>query len=105
MRHSTYEAQVQSKRSILTMDANSICSLTFALSSIAGAQNSKCCKEIFMYAVIGCIAFVMPAPHTHLNAIENVSIEALQKSVLACATGLLLAGIMLVSRHNEVSTA
>lgn len=102
MRHNTYESQLQSKRSMLSADANTICSLTFAISSIIGAQKHECCRKIFMYAIVACIAFVIPAPHAHTNAIETIAIEAGQKAVLAYATGLLLGGIMLTSfAHNN----
>ena len=105
MRQNTYESHIQSKRSILTIDANAICSLTFAMSGIIGAHKHKCCNRIFLYAVLGCIAFVMPAPHSHLNAIETITIEAVQKAILAYATGLLLAGVMLVTSDNEINTS
>lgn len=96
MRQHTYEAHVQSKRSLLSMDANAICSLTFAIASIIGAQKHKCCNRVFLFAVIGCIAFVMPSPHTSINAVDTMTVEAVQKAILAYATGLLLTGIVLV---------
>ena len=101
MRQNTYESHVQSKRSLLSMDANAICSLTFAIASIIGAQKHKCCNRIFLFAVLGCIAFVMPAPHTNMNAIETMTVEAVQKAVLAYATGLLLTGVMLVVAEKD----
>tara|TARA_B110000046_G_C13008938_1_gene405759 strand:+ start:323 stop:898 length:576 start_codon:yes stop_codon:yes gene_type:complete len=102
MKHHTYEMHAQSNRSMLSMDASAICSLTFALAGIIGANSNKCCNKLFLYAVVGCIAFVMPAPHTHVNAIETVAVEAVQKAVLAYATGLLLTGLILVTstRHG-----
>ena len=105
MNHTTYETTTQSKRPMLSMDANAICSLTFALSGILGAQNDACCREIFMYAIIGCVAFVMPAPYTSTSSTESVVIESIQKTMLAYATGMLLTGIMLrLSVSNVVSS-
>ena len=101
MRQHTYEAHVQSKRSLLSMDANAICSLTFAIASIIGAQKHKCCNRVFLFAVIGCIAFVMPSPHTSVNAVDTMTVEAVQKAVLAYATGLLLTGILLVVSQKD----
>lgn len=100
MNQSTYESNVQSKRSVLSMDANAIVSLTFAISSIVGAQNHTCCKRIFMFAIIGCLAFVMPSPYATSG--ETVVLECIQKAVLAYATGLLLMGVLL--SINETST-
>ena len=105
MNHTTYESNTQSKRSIMTMDANAMCSLTFALSGILGAQNDNCCRDIFMYAIIGCIAFVLPAPHTSNSSTETVMIESVQKTMLAYATGLLLTGIMLMLSKREKLTS
>lgn len=93
-----------SKRSSMTMDANALCSLTFALSGILGTQNDECCRDIFMYAVVGCIAFVMPAPYSSDDSVETVVLESLQKAVLAYATGLLLTGILLMHEQRGSGT-
>ena len=98
LRGTTGDIRAVSKRNVLTMDANTICSLTFAVSSVIGAQQHECCRKIFMYAIIACIAFVIPAPHaSSSDSINAVVIEAAQKAVLAYATGLLLGGIMLTA--------
>lgn len=96
LNYTTYEVNTQSNRSVITMDANAMCSLTFAVSGLLGAQKDSCCRDMFLYAIIGCIAFVLPAPHTNNNNTENVVIESIQKTMLAYATGLLLTGIMLM---------
>lgn len=105
MQKHAYENYSQSKRHFMTMDANTICSLTFAISAYIGAQNHECCNKIFLWAILGCIAFVMPAPHTQINAMETVAFEALQKAVLAYATGMLLTGVMLVTFKDTPNTA
>ena len=98
LRGTTGDIRTLSKRNVLTMDANTICSLTFAVSSVVGAQKHECCRKIFMYAIIACIAFVIPAPHASSpDSVNTVVIEAAQKAVLAYATGLLLGGIMLTA--------
>ena len=97
MRQHTYDDQLQSKRQYMTMDANAICSLTFAISAFIGAQRHSCCNRIFLWAILGCVAFIMPAPHVNVNAMETIAFEAVQKAVLAYATGLLLSGVMIVS--------
>lgn len=98
LKRSSYETQSQSKRNLLAMDANTICSLTFAVSSVIGAQRHECCRKIFMYAIIACIAFVIPAPHSTSDSdMDTIVIEAAQKAILSYATGLLLGGIMLTA--------
>lgn len=104
MRQHTYDDQLQSKRQYMTMDANAICSLTFAISAFIGAQRHPCCNRIFLWAILGCVAFIMPAPHVNVNAMETIAFEAIQKAVLAYATGLLLSGVMIVSA-DQVSEA
>lgn len=106
MRQHTYDEQLQSKRQYMTMDANAICSLTFAISAFIGAQRHSCCNRIFLWAILGCVAFIMPAPHVNINAMETIAFEAIQKAVLAYATGLLLTGVMIVSssQTNDVSS-
>lgn len=101
MKQSTYEhAHVQSKRSSLSMDSNAICSLTFAISSIIGAQKHECCNRIFLYAVLGCIAFVLPTPYIQTTNISTMTIEAMQKSILAYSTALLIGGVLIVVGKN-----
>ena len=101
LKRSSYESQSQSKRSLLAMDANTICSLTFAVSSVIGAQRHECCRKIFMYAIIACIAFVIPAPHSSDSDMDTIVIEAAQKAILSYATGFLLGGIMLTAFKEE----
>lgn len=100
---STHEAQVQNKKSSLFSDANGICGLVFASYGFVGAQKNECCSRIFLYILLGCIAFVLPAPNVvGENSSLHVAIQSAQKSVLAYATGFLVAGIMLVSKEHFV---
>ena len=95
MKYHMYEHKV-SKKGLLSMDANAICSLTFALSGILGASQDKCCHNIFLCSVLGCIAFVMPSPDIPEQTIDNIVIETIQKICLTYSTGLLLGGSMLL---------
>lgn len=99
--NNSYESVVSSKHQVLHMDANMICSLTFALSAVIGAQKHECCSRIFLYAVMGCIAFVIPAPHLHSTSTGTIVFEALQKAILAFATGLLLTGVLMVVNDKK----
>jgi hypothetical protein len=83
------------------MDANAICTLTFALSSILSAHSDGKCKNIFIYGVLGCIAFVMPNLSAPSETVENIVIETIQKMCLTYSTGLLLGGAILL--HSKES--
>ena len=101
LKYHTFEQHMNKNKNILSIDANAICSLTFALSSILGAQSDDCCKNIFIYGVLGCIAFVMPTPETPADTIESIIIDHTQKVILTYSTGLLLAGSMLLMNNNK----
>ena len=101
LKYHTFEQQVKKNKSLLSMDANAICSLTFALSSILGANRDACCKNIFIYGVLGCIAFVMPSPQTPSDTLESIIIDHVQKVILTYSTGLLLGGSMLLMNNDK----
>lgn len=103
LKYHTFEQHLRKNKSLLSIDANAICSLTFALSSILGAQKDSCCKDIFIYGVLGCIAFVMPTPEMPSETIESIVIDSIQKVVLTYSTGLLLGGSMLLMTHDDSS--
>lgn len=101
MQQSTYEhAHIETKGSNLAIDSNAVCSLTFAISSIIGAQKHECCNRIFLYAVLGCIVFVMPTQYVRTTSLSTMTIEAVQKSVLAYSTALLIGGVLVVVSKN-----
>lgn len=89
--------KVESKnKSMLSMDANAVCSLTFALSSVLSAQTDVCCKKIFLYGVLGCVAFVLPTPDTPAGTTEEVVIDGVQKVALTYSMGLLIGGSLML---------
>ena len=91
----------ESKRHSLFSDASSICGMTFSLSGILGASGHSCCSHIFLIAILGCVAFVMPAPHSYSTTITTVVIEAVQKLCLTYSTGLMLSGVLLMNDYNR----
>ena len=104
LKYHTFEKHVTRNRSILSMDANMVCSLTFTLSSILGAHKDAYYKNIFLYGVLGCIAFVMFTPQAPTDTIESILIEGLQKLILIYSTGILLGGSMLLMKNENVVT-
>lgn len=88
------------QRKLLSMDANALCTLMFALCGILGAHKDTCCKNIFIYGVLGCVAFVMPNLQMPSLTLENVALESIQKICLNYSIGLLLAGSLLMMKKN-----
>lgn len=99
LRCEQYEENIRSKRQYLSMDANAICSMIFALSAYMGTQKNVCCNRIFLVAIVACACFVAPSPFSNSG---QVLIEATQKAILSYATGLLLTGVLL---HRMTSNA
>ena len=100
-KYHTFEQYINRSKSVLSLDANVICSLTFALSGILGAQKDPTCKNMLIYGVLGCVAFVLPTPETPSETIESIIIQHIQKVILTYSTALLLAGSMLLMRKED----
>lgn len=99
MKYHTLETESKSRKGVISMDANLICTLTFALGSVLGAHKDKCCQNLFIYGVLGCIIFVFPNPNAPQETLENIIIESIQKIVLIYSTGLLLSGAFLLQKN------
>jgi hypothetical protein len=83
-----------SKRSLISMDANAICSITFAMSGLMGGGGGRRKNDLFLYAMAGCAAFVLPSPFHATDVPENILMEAIQKTILAYSVGFLLGGVI-----------
>lgn len=92
---------MNSRKGVITMDANAMCSMAFALSSIMQAQKDKCCSDLFIYGVIGCIIFVMPNPTVPSHTLENTVIETVQQICLTYSTGFLIAAAMMLNSSSN----
>lgn len=103
MRYHTLEDQFKSKQGMISMDANILCTMIFALSGILGAHQDAHCHKVFITAVLGTIAFVMPTPSVPVYTLESVLIETMQKVGLFYTTGMLLSGAtILLQKRNQV---
>jgi hypothetical protein len=97
-----YGCLPDNRRGLLQMDANTLCSMTFALSGVLGARSNKAESKIFNTAVLCCVAFVLPSFNAPHNSMENIVLESAQKICLIYSTGVLLAGsIFLVSKCKD----
>lgn len=98
----------QQKRSFLNMDSSTVFSLTFAMAGLLVSQHpekKECCSSLFMYAIVGCLIFVLPVSHGSHMALEVVTLEAVQRVCLTFSTAFLIAGTLHMSRsqlHNRV---
>lgn len=101
MQQHTYESQRQPKRQFMTMDANALCSLSFGIAAFLGVQRDHNISRIFLWAIVACVAFIMPTPHTDGTSLYTVGVDAFQKGIMAYAVGLLISGIILI--HNSSS--
>ena len=87
-----YQSGVDSKRGTLQMDANGVCSMTFALFGIMGARHDRFEARIFNTAILCCLAFILPSFDAPADSLENILLEAVQRVLLVYSTGLMLAG-------------
>lgn len=98
---------VHSKKGVLNIDSNTICGLTFALSGILGSQfptKKLCCSKLFMYAIIGCLVFILPFSHTSSSSMEVVTLECIQRVFLTFSTSFLIAGTLYMNSEVHEST-
>lgn len=93
----------ESRRQMIGMDANAICSLSFALSGILGARETRN-SRMFLASVIGCLAFVMPGFTAPRDSIELAVVESVQRLCIVCTTGILMAASlsMISSKGHDV---
>ena len=97
-----YDMDMTSRRNVLSMDANALCSITFAMAGVLSAHGPNSgVSHVFIYAILGCFAFVMPSPHSAVHPLDTMFVESLQKVVLTYSTGLLLAGVMLLTATSS----
>lgn len=98
--------EVQSKKGILNIDSNTICSLTFALAGILASQfpdKKVCCSKLFMYAIIGCLVFILPFSHSSSSSMEVVGLECFQRVCLTFSTSFLIAGTLYMNSAEYAS--
>ena len=101
LKYHRLENEMKQNKGILSMDANALCTLTFALASILSAHKNKCCQNLFIYGVLGCILFVMPTINAPPETLESIIIQTIQKVCLTYSTSLLIAGAFIL--HDPIN--
>ena len=69
--------------------------LSFGLSSIVGARPDGKYTHLFVYAVVGYIAFVLPRNDLDSSMDACSFVEAIQRAALVYCIGLLLTGVLM----------
>jgi hypothetical protein len=75
------------------MDPSCVTGLTFGLCGFLGARADHKYGHVFLYAVVGCLACVLPSHNLEKGSIEEQLIESVQKTVLVGCISLVIAGV------------
>ena len=89
-----------SKPASLRMEPSCITGLTFALCGYIGARAEHKYGHLFLYAVVACLACVLPSHNLQPGVVEEQIFESVQKSILVGCIALLIAGVGLVQSHK-----
>jgi len=86
------------------LEPTMFCGLAFGLCGFLNARIEGKYSYLFMYAVLGCIMFVLPQTTLVNECIEHVVIENVQRVLLYYCTGLILAGVALTTYNLKTLT-
>lgn len=92
------ESASEDRPASIRMEPTCITGLTFALCGYIGARSDHKYGHLFLYAVIACLACVLPSHNMKPGTLEEQIFESFQKSVLFGCISLLIAGVCLVQR-------
>ena len=91
----------ESRLASIRMEPGPLAGLTFGLSGFMGTKCNGPYGHLFLYAVVGCLAAVLPSHNLRPGCIEEQVLDSVQKSLLFWCVGLLIAGVSLTK--NRVS--
>ena len=77
----------------LRLEPTSITALTFGLCSLVGARPESRHTHLFLYAIVGCIAIVLPSHTMDDECLEAQVFESVQKVAMQWCVGLVVAGV------------
>ena len=98
------ESSTDDKPASIRMEPSCITGLTFALCGYIGARSDHKYGNLFLYAVIACLACVLPSHNMKSGSVEEQIFESFQKSVLFACISFLIAGVCLVQWNKESVT-
>lgn len=96
------ESSTNTKPASILMEPTCITGLTFALCGYIGTRAEQKYGNLFLYAVMICLACVLPSHNIHPEAVEAQVLESVQKTILFGCIATLIAGVCLV--HNSKVT-
>ena len=82
------------------MEPSCITGLTFALCGYIGARSDHKYGNLFLYAVVACLACVLPSHNMKTGSVEEQIFESFQKSVLFACISFLITGVCLVQSNK-----
>lgn len=86
------------------MDPNCVAGLAFGLCGYLNARNDHPYGHVFLYAIVGSVACVLPTHNLAPGCIEHQVIESFQKSALFACISLVIAGVCLVRSAPGVAS-
>ncbi|OUU49630.1 MAG: hypothetical protein CBC12_07345 [Candidatus Puniceispirillum sp. TMED52] len=95
------ESSSDDRPASIRMEPSCITGLTFALCGYIGARSDHKYGNLFLYAVIACLACVLPSHNMKMGSIEEQIFESFQKSVLFACISFLMTGVCLVQWNKE----
>lgn len=90
-----YGKTSSSNVAMMRVEPSTICSMSFALYGLVGANLAHENSHTFMYAILACIAFGFPVHNLAPGTKEEQIIEIFQRTVTTFCTGLMFAGVVL----------
>jgi hypothetical protein len=95
------ESSSDDRPASIRMEPSCITGLTFALCGYIGARSDHKYGHLFLYAVVACLACVLPSHNMRTGSVEEQVFESVQKSVLFSCISFLIAGVCLVQWNKE----
>ena len=88
-------AQPPDRRPGLKVEPHTITALSFGLCGLVGARSDTKYVHLILYAILGCIMFVLPSHDLPADDPLTPTLDELQRSALAYSVALLLTGVAL----------
>ena len=85
----------KSKIASSRIDPSTISSMSFALFGMLGGTSTGKHSYIFLCSILLCIAFVFPSHNLASGSPEDLVVEAIQKTILIWALGLMFSGVII----------
>lgn len=92
--HTALSSQ-EGKPATIRFDPSPLSGLAFGFCHLVGSRPESQYAHLFMYAILGCLLFVLPSHNLEHGCVWEQVVENVQKAILQWCIGLLIAAIML----------